>query len=42
MPVLISSFYENGNVVEYVRKKDDEAKLDMVSIFCFLHSSEFG
>jgi len=28
--VLISSFYENGNVVEYVRKKDDEAKLDMM------------
>jgi hypothetical protein len=41
MPALISTFYQNGNVVEYVREKLDEAKLDMVSIFCSLRSSEF-
>jgi hypothetical protein len=42
MPALILPFYENGNVVEYVREKDGEAKLDMVSIFCFLRNSKFG
>jgi serine/threonine protein kinase len=30
MPALILPFYSNGNVVEYVREKGDEAKLDMV------------
>ena len=33
MPALILAFYENGNVVEYVKVKeqDDEARLDMVA-----------
>jgi serine/threonine protein kinase len=30
MPALILPFYPKGNVVDYVRKADDEAKLDMV------------
>jgi hypothetical protein len=42
MPALISPLYKNGTVIEYVREKDGEAKLDMVSIFCFLYSSELA
>ena len=34
MPALVLPFYGNGNVVEYVRQKDNDMKLDMVSIFC--------
>lgn len=30
MPALILSFYGNGTVVEYVKEKDNEARLDMV------------
>jgi serine/threonine protein kinase len=32
MPALILPFYGRGNVVEYVRGKDDEVKLDMVPV----------
>ena len=34
MPALVLPFYGNGNVVDHVRQKDDDAKLDMVLIFC--------
>lgn len=33
MPALILPFYSNGNVVEYVKNKDHEAKLHMVPVY---------
>lgn len=39
MPVLILPFYGSETVVEYVKEKDDEIKLDMVFI-CLIPSSQ--
>lgn len=33
MPALILPFYDNGTVVDYVREKDNDAKLEAVSVF---------
>jgi hypothetical protein len=37
MPALILPFYGNGTVIEYVKDKDNETKLNMVSVFVSLH-----
>ena len=37
MPALILPFYGNGTVIEYVKEKDIETRLDMVSVFVSLH-----
>ena len=37
MPALILPFYGNGNVVGYVKEKNDETKLDMVLVFVSLN-----
>jgi len=37
MPALILPFYSNGNVVEYVKEKNDEIKLDKVHVFVSLN-----
>jgi O-antigen/teichoic acid export membrane protein len=33
MPALILPFYGNGTVIEFVKEKDDQVKLDMVLCF---------
>jgi hypothetical protein len=33
MPALILPFYGNGTVVEYVKEKDNDARLEVVSVF---------
>ena len=33
MPALILPVYGNGTVMEYVKEKDNETRLDMVSVF---------
>lgn len=38
MPALILPFYGNGTVVQYVKEKDDQARLDMVFAFHSLDS----
>ena len=39
MPMLIAPFYGNITVVEYVKGKDNEIKLDMVLIWFALHTT---
>jgi hypothetical protein len=41
MPALILPFYGNGTVVDYVKDKDDQTKLDMVSAFSSPNLNQF-